>query len=90
MAKNITNQQKVHENRLRRMAKRQGLAVRKSAIRDPHALGYERFDIVDAETNATVFRGGERYPNLTLDEVERWLTGDPETRPVEADAKVDR
>ena len=85
MAKNITNQQKVRENRLRRMAKRQGLAVRKSAARDPHALGYERFWIADAGTNATVFQGSERYPNLTLDEVEKWLTADPEMRPVAAE-----
>jgi hypothetical protein len=41
--------EKVRENRLRRMAERQGLELRKSRRRDPRAKDYGRWYIVDAE-----------------------------------------
>lgn len=40
---------KVRENRLRRMAERQGLELRKSRRRDPRAKDYGRWYIVDVE-----------------------------------------
>ena len=53
---------KVRENRLRRIADRQGLALVKSPRRDPNAVGYGRYALV------------ERY-DLTLDQVEDRLAG---------------
>jgi hypothetical protein len=67
--------EKVRENRLRRMAERQGLLLRKSRRRDPRALDYGTYMLIDLHTNALV--SGER---LTLGEAEAWLTSD-EQRP---------
>jgi hypothetical protein len=68
---------KVRENRLRRMADRQGLEIQKSRRRDPRAIGYDRWLILDARTNAVV-AGTEGTPRhgMTLDEVEAYLSGD--------------
>jgi hypothetical protein len=67
---------KVRENRLRRMAERQGLTLRKSRRRDPRALEYGLFDLVEATERADgTYRG---RPMLTLDEVEAQLTGKAE------------
>jgi hypothetical protein len=41
--------EKVRENRLRRMAERQGLELRKPRRRDPRAKDYARWYIVDVE-----------------------------------------
>ena len=41
--------EKVRENRLRRMAERQRLELRKSRRRDPRAKDYGRWYIVDVE-----------------------------------------
>jgi len=41
--------EKVRENRLRRMAERQGLELRKSCRRDPRAKDYGRCYIVDVD-----------------------------------------
>lgn len=68
---------KVRENRLRRMADRQGLALRASGRRDTRALDYGKYGLVDARTNVIVY-GTEptgRF-DLTLDDVEAYLTGD--------------
>lgn len=75
MASSIT-QEKVRENRLRRMAERQGLRLTKSRRRDPRALDYGGYALVD-ETNGIVF-GTEGVGRMvaTLDEVEAYLTGD--------------
>jgi uncharacterized Zn finger protein (UPF0148 family) len=67
--------EKVRENRLRRMADRQGLTLVKSRRRDPRALDFGRFMIVNKQTN-TVEAGELDSPQaLDLDEVERYLTG---------------
>jgi hypothetical protein len=67
--------EKVRENRLRRMAERQGLTLVKSRRRDPRALDYGCWMIVDAETNGVV-AGTEvaGRPSMDLDDVEAWLT----------------
>jgi hypothetical protein len=68
---------KIRENRLRRMAERQGLRLRKSRRRDPRALGYGTYDLVQASDNHMV-----SPEQLTLDEIEQWLTSDhPITKP---------
>jgi hypothetical protein len=69
-------EEKVRENRLRRMAERQGLALHKSRRRDPRALGFGGYMIVDVATNAIVAGELDSPRALTLEEVEQYLTGD--------------
>lgn len=67
------------ETRLRRMAARQGLVLRKARLRDPNALGYGRYVLVDASRNAVAVPDGfgpTGQPNWTLDQIEGWLTTD--------------
>ena len=62
---------KVYENRLRRMARRQGLILKKSRRRDPLATDYGKFQLVD-EDNRVVHTGLDW---LDIEQVEDWLTG---------------
>lgn len=75
-----TTEDKVRENRLRRMAQRQGFLLRKSRRRDPLAIDYGLYVLVDDTA-------GNRFPDaqapisefakgwgMTLEEVERVLT----------------
>jgi hypothetical protein len=64
---------KVRENRLRRMALRQGLRLRKSHRRDELALDFARFALLDDRTGAVVVGGEEGAFTLGLDDVERYL-----------------
>ncbi len=64
---------RVRENRLRRLAQRQGLMLQKSRRRDPSALDYGRWFIVDQDTNGLV--AGDQL-GITLDDVEAYLTED--------------
>ena len=66
---------KVRENRLRRVAERQGLRLMKSRRRDPLAYDYGGYMLVDASTNG-VGGGGNLAYSLDLDQVERSLTGE--------------
>jgi hypothetical protein len=67
---------KVRENRLRRMAERQGLVLHKSRRRDPLALDFGMFQLVDADTNALVVgEVAQRGYGANLDEIEHYLTG---------------
>lgn len=61
---------KVRENRARRMAQRQGLTLNKSRRRDPRAIDFGTYTLSDANN---VIVAGER---MTLDEVESYLTSD--------------
>jgi hypothetical protein len=72
----LTPQQlKVYEDRLRRMARRQGLMLLKSRIRDQRARGYAGYMLAD-ENNHLV-AGGDSYAySMSIDEVERYLTGE--------------
>jgi hypothetical protein len=45
---------KIRENRLRRIAARQGLTLRKSPRRDPRALGYGTYMLADSTTRRVV------------------------------------
>lgn len=65
---------KVRENRLRRMAERQGLELRKSRARDPRALGFGGFMLVDTRANAVVAGADGFEYSMTADDVEQWLT----------------
>jgi hypothetical protein len=77
----LSQDQKIRENRLRRMASRQGLAIRKSRTRDPRAIDYGRWAIIDPYADAVV-AGTEAIgrPHWTLDDVERYLEGDDPRR----------
>ena len=63
---------KVYENRLRRMARRQGLILKKSRRRDPLATDYGKFQLID-EDNRVVHTPGLDW--LDIEQVEDWLTG---------------
>jgi hypothetical protein len=75
MASSTTD--KVRENRLRRMAERQGLVLRKSRRRDPRAIDYRRFYLTDRLSGDIVsgYRPG-LGPGYTLDEIEHYLTSE--------------
>jgi hypothetical protein len=64
---------KIRENRLRRAAQRQGLALTKSRRRDPRAYDFGTFMLVDTSTNAVVAYGLESGYGMSLDEVETAL-----------------
>jgi hypothetical protein len=59
----------VRENRLRRVAERQGRTLTKSKLRDPNAKGYGTYSVSDT------YFGAGGY-DLTLDEVESHLVGE--------------
>lgn len=65
---------KIRENRLRRMAERQGLRLVKSRRRDPRALGYGTYMLVDANTKVIVASGLSDGYGLDLDTIEEELT----------------
>lgn len=67
---------KVRENRARRMAARQGLALVKSRRRDEHALDYGRYWLLSPHNSNALVAGGEW--GITLEEVEHELTSDRE------------
>ncbi len=61
---------KARENRLRRRARRQGLQLVKSRVRDPQASEYGKYRLIEPERNL----GIAGYPwALSLDEVETEL-----------------
>lgn len=66
---------KIRENRLRRMAARQGFTIVKSRRRDPLARDFGTYMVVDPETNGVVLGHPTSGPNgsATLDDVEEWL-----------------
>jgi hypothetical protein len=68
----------VRENRLRRVAQRQGVLLQRSRRRDPRALDYGVYYLNEVPIRGLRFRSGpEDMPPdgpLSLDEVEAWLT----------------
>ena len=67
--------EKVREDRVRRRATRQGFTLCKSRRRDPHALGYGGYWLIDDEANTLIV--GEHW-GMSLDDVEGWLNRDKE------------
>jgi hypothetical protein len=65
---------KIRENRLRQMAARQGLRVEKSRRRDPRALDYGVFWLIEDRTNVLVC--GDLDLGTDLDEIEAYLLGE--------------
>lgn len=70
--------EKVRENRLRRMAERQGYRLTRSRRRDPRAIDYGTYGISNQATNALEAGDPNHGYGLTLDDVERFLTGEPQ------------
>jgi len=73
----MDHEDKVRENRLRRMAERRGFLLKKSRRRDPGALGFGGFMLVNAETNAVVLGGHPFEYSADLDDIEAFLTEPP-------------
>jgi hypothetical protein len=60
---------------MRRMATRQGLALKKSPRRDPRAIGYGTYMLVDLASNGIAAMGLPDGYGLALDDIESELTG---------------
>lgn len=65
---------KVRENRLRRMCERRGWQLQKSRRRDPQAWDYGTYGIVDPTQNRLVAGSAQTTYGLNLDEIEGFLT----------------
>ena len=72
MTQTSSGSDRIRENRLRRMAARQGYVLSKSRRRDPRAVDYGGYFLADANTShlETSEHG------MDLDEVETFLTDD--------------
>jgi len=60
--------EKTKENRLRRVARREGYFLRKSRRRDVWSPDFGRYYVVDPRTNIPAFESDD------LDAIERWLS----------------
>jgi hypothetical protein len=73
----MDTQSKIRENRLRRMADRQGLALERSRRRDPRAVDYGTYRLINPQQNALVYPSGLPYDyGASLDDIETFLTQD--------------
>ena len=88
----MSNPEKARENRLRRMADRQGYALRKPRRRDPRALDYGelwlmQFAVEDESGRVLTLDDPEHTddawlgPFRSLDQLEEWLMSDRRYRP---------
>lgn len=85
MVRTMLDSDKIHLNRLRRVAARQGLRLERSRRRDPRAVDFATYRLLDARTRDLVAYGsGPSGFGLSLPEVEAAL-GEP-TRTDEAGA----
>jgi hypothetical protein len=71
--------EKVRENRVRRMARRQALELVKSRRRDPQSADYGTYQLINPKTKIIAFqhvgwRVDGKWGGVGLDEVEQWLT----------------
>ena len=69
---------KIRENRLRRTADRQGYRLVKSRSRDPHAVDYALYALLDVRSGGAVNPAiAQRWTcSWTLEEVEEFLARD--------------
>ena len=65
-------EEKVRENRLRRVAARRGMRLLKTRRRDEHALDFGHYWLTDNRTRAVIV-GGEW--GVSLEEIEEELSG---------------
>jgi hypothetical protein len=73
----MTAADRTRETRLRRMAERQGLRLERSRRRDPRAIGYGTYQLVDSASHTIAAGDTNNGYGLTLDDVEHALTGSP-------------
>jgi hypothetical protein len=66
-------EEKAMENRARRALERRGLQLQKSRRRDPRAIDFGGYMIVDPATNSVVAGASHAPYQMTLDDVEAWL-----------------
>jgi hypothetical protein len=64
---------KVKENRLRRVAARRGFRLEKSRRRDPAAIDYGGYMLVDSSTNTVVLGAGHHPYSATLEDIEDYF-----------------
>jgi hypothetical protein len=80
----MPNPEKVREDRLRRMAARQGLRLVRNPRRDPRATDYGTYMLVGPDTLPVADFGwvcpGAPEGATHLDDVETWLTSDEPER----------
>jgi len=69
MVSSMSPEDKVRENRLRRVAQRRGLKLTRSRRRDSRALDYGRYWLTDLQANTVM----TSEFGLTLDEVDAYL-----------------
>jgi hypothetical protein len=72
----MDQEEKARENRLRRMARRQGLALKRSRQRDPRASGYGGYMLVDIAINGIVLGASPWFYCASLEDVETYLSQD--------------
>jgi len=70
----MSDDEKVRENRLRRAAERQGLMLKKSRRRDPRALDYGMYALID-DRNVIVAGATSGRLDFTLDDIQAYLEG---------------
>ncbi len=77
--------EKTRENRLRRMAQRQGLSIFKAPTRDRNAIGYGTWVVIEPQLHLQLLptyddrqrlHGGDPG-GVSIDELEKWLTNPP-------------
>jgi hypothetical protein len=66
-------EEKVMENRIRRVAQRRGLKVSKSRRRDPKALDFGGYMLVDIASNSVVLGGSPIAYSATIQEIDAYL-----------------
>ena len=69
------SEDKVRENRLRRMASRQGYMLHKSRRRDERALDYGGYVLINSDSGVVLGHTPHAY-SADLDEIEHYLTDD--------------
>lgn len=70
-------EQKVRENRLRRVARRRGLEFQRFRTRDPHHVLFGTYQLIKPDGTVVAAKDHEAFGlsyGLTLDEVENFLT----------------
>jgi hypothetical protein len=72
----MVTKEKVRENRVRRMAQRQGLRLERSRSRDPQTDIYGTYHLVDPNRNLVLWGDRDAY-GLSLDEIEIALRDKP-------------
>jgi hypothetical protein len=73
---------KTRESRLRRAARRHGLTLVKSRRRDPRALDFGNYWVVDPQTGGLV--AGCQGCGMSLDDVQTFFAGDSGDRQLDA------